>query len=728
MEDKLIQWLVSSKAKWRFLLLVLFASILAARGLGNLQVSFELEELFPNDDADIAFYTDYVKEFGYDNDYVAVFLLAEKSIYDSLFRYHAQAFSKKAKQIHGIEQVLSPLDLKKTIKSSFGLVSSPLFSTTDRISLDSLFISKDPWLNRVFQSPNYLMIFLEHNHFTELQQGKSLLGELESALLPFPFQYHLTGKLPAQLEFQNLIRSDFLVFIISSIGLSLVLLLILFRNAGKAMFPLLVGSLSLMWVLGLMGWSGTSINLMSSLLPPIVLFVAYSDCVHLLTAREQSDSQTQAIKKVLVPTFLTSLTTAVGFLSLIILPVKPIQTLGLYSALAVLFAFTLTYLLFPFFISKNRNGSLKGSSVFHWVVNLISTNLNIILFSFLILALVAGFSSFYLKVDAYLLNDLPDNASSKQSFAFADRQAKGSKPWEIYLTPKNGADIWHPDFLAETDKIGRYLEQEFGLAQANSHVDYLKYSQYLLQGEYAISALGPKSVALARNLLSKSGLKLVQDDGKGVRIIGFIPEWGSQQTEKKMKNFESFFKASVDDKVVAYQFTGTNYLIDKSHTLLADYLFKSLVAAIAVVSVLFGAYFKSLRICLLALVPNLLPLLLIGACMVWFGISLQLSSIIVFAIAFGVVVDDTIHFLSTYYRQPPGDPKANILTTMKSAGLGMWHTTWVLVTGFSVLLFSSFGATFYLGLFLCLSLLMALIIDFVLLPALLIKFDNRSPS
>ena len=151
---------------------------------------------------------------------------------------------------------------------------------------------------------------------------------------------------------------------------------------------------------------------------------------------------------------------------------------------------------------------------------------------------------------------------------------------------------------------------------------------------------------------------------------------------------------------------------------------KSLLIAIVLVSIMLGIYFRSFRTVLVALVPNLIPLILIGGLIYVFNVPIQISTSVIFALVFGIVVDDTIHFLATYRGFKNLTKEERLIQTFNSAGKGMVNTTFVLLSGFAIFMLSSFGATFYLGFFLCISLLLALLTDFLLLPVLIRKFSK----
>ena len=220
--------------------------------------------------------------------------------------------------------------------------------------------------------------------------------------------------------------------------------------------------------------------------------------------------------------------------------------------------------------------------------------------------------------------------------------------------------------------------------------------------------------------------KLVTEDSKVGRLIGFFPELGSYETDIRNRKMLNFLDSHIDKEVISYQITGTTYLIDKSHELLSVNLLKGLLTAILVIGIILGIYFKSWKLLVISLIPNIIPLVMVAGILGWLGISLKMTTSIIFTIAFGIAVDDTIHMMSYYLRNKKPDPFKRMESTFRHAGSAMLITSVIMSAGFSLYLFSNFGATFYMGLFVSLSLIIALAIDLTLLPLLLIRFKKNA--
>lgn len=653
------------------------------------------------------------------------------------------ALEKELRSLDGVEGVTSPLSQKHVVKSPTGLIAFPLIhlDQPDLLPRDSIRIFENAFYASSFSiHRNAMSIYLTHGHFKTQDESAILVekirGLTETAGLG---RVRLVGKLQAQNIFIDLIRSDFGKFLVGSILLSFSILLLIFRNLRSAFLPFLISVLSLIWLFGLMGLLGIKINLLSTLVPPIIFFVSMSDAVHLMNAIRRSTYDEkrkgimEAVQIVWTPTLLTSVTTAIGFLSLLWINTEPIQLLGLFAALGVLIAFFITFtfgVLLATLGSHTSEKKLLGLPG-GFLDFLLRNQKAIIGISIVfILALIPG--STMLKVNAYLLDDLPTDSEVRQDFEYTDEYLGGSKPYEIRIDVVDPSKtIWDKDVMDEIHKIEEYL-LDYPIAKVQAPSTLIKYLNMVESGGLAETFTYPadeRSYIRARALTNRIDQNLMRkfrtEDGKACRIIGFFPELGSYDTKVKNDEMIAFLDETIDLKLINYRLTGTTYLIDKSHELLSLNLIKGLLTAVLIIGIILAIYFRSLKLLLISFIPNLIPLLIVAGVLGWIGISLKMTTSIIFTIAFGIAVDDTIHMMSYYLKNKDKDNRAALRSTFTHAGSAMLITSIIMIAGFALFLLSDFGATYYLGLFVSLSLFVALVIDLTILPVLLLKFTKK---
>jgi hypothetical protein len=528
-------------------------------------------------------------------------------------------------------------------------------------------------------------------------------------------------------------------------------LAITYRALWAILVPLLVVALAGIWTLGFMTAVGKPLDLMMVLLPTIIFVVGMSDVIHILTryieelrlGNSKIAALTTTFKEVGIATFLTSLTTGVGFLTLMISNISPISDFGLYTAIGVFIAYVLAFSLMPsilIFLPKPKiaeNPRLKkqwtrllGKSM-TWTLR----NGKIILYSSTLLVMLAVLGILKLEVNTFLIDDLPRSHPMKADFMFFDKHFGGSRPFEMAVQVRDPAlSVFDYPVLMEMEKVENYLLHSYGTSALTSPVIIIKQTNQAVNGGLRKYHIIPDSLDLVKldrfiNQIKRQPYfnSMVSADQKSSRFSGRMGDIGSSITTAKTTALRNFINADIDTTLVNFRVTGTSLLIDKNNAYLVKNMSTGLAIAFAVVALIAGLMFRSWRMILITLIPNVIPLLLVAGIMGALGITLKLSSSVIFTVAFGIAVDDTIHFISKLKMElAKGKSKLYaIKRTYFSTGKAIIITTLILISGFLTLLWSSFGGTYYIGLFVGLTLLFALIIDLTLLPVFILLFYKQ---
>jgi len=702
----------------------------------KLSVAFEFEKFFADDNEDKVFFEHHIEKFGYDNDYLLLAIENGPSVFESEFLQKVHNWQSELDSINGISETQSIFQLKHLIKSPYGITAIPLLHSNDvdKLSSDSSRIMSHPLYNNFVSNDAKALIFqLNHQHFKTPKKELVFFETLKASLAQSNINdYRVVGKLVAQQSFIDHIRSDFTVFLGLGITVTIILLLLIYRSFNIMLLPLLMSVSSLVYLLGFMAMLRVELSILSVLIPPIILFVSTSDAIHLVNAYRQNEETDfikrlkSSIKKVFSPTLLTSITTALGFFSLLILPTQPIQELGVFAGIGVLIAFGVNFLFGPLLIRRNYRRQSIRLPYKQWTIKLIKAR-KIVITVYVVLISISVYGFLQLKTDAYLLKDLPEDSQVRNDFQYLDSAFGGSKPWEMAILPADeNASVFNYAFLKEALKIDHYLRDSFGIEKVLSPLDLVKYANQIDKGGANQFYVFPekedfeKQQSIRRQLLSR-GLAdgLVDSSRHYARFAGFIPEWGSNETQKRNYALQAFIDQEVDNSVLNARITGTTYLIDKSNENLSIELMKGLILAVLMIAIVLAVYFRSFKMLLISLIPNFIPLLFTAGIMGFMGVPLKLTTAIIFVVAFGIAVDDTIHFLGAYKKQKAKTPIWRIIKTFKSAGLAILITSVLIIGGFVLFTLSSFATTFYLGLFLSLAMLFALLTDLILLPLLL---------
>jgi len=727
--------------------------ILSGFQLINLKFDFDFENFFPNDHPDLKVFEEFKSKYNYDNDFLLIAILNEKGIFNQHFLTKVNKSVGQIKKQKGSISVLSPLDVKFPVKTPLGFISYSILhpESPQKLLKDSLRISKKASVENYFLGKNKksIVVKIQHEHFVDLGISNKYVKNIESILEKNGLtNYHLVGRTSVQSEFVGLIQSDFGVFI----GLAFLIIFIFlrwqYRNFLSLLIPMILILSTIVVTLGIMTFMGYSLNILTVLIPTIISFVAISDVIHFYTkyqltfATETDKKQALllTIKSIGPATFLTSLTTAIGFISLATIYVLPIQLLGIFTAIGVSIAFVFTFILLPFFaksfnLVNHMNGNQWGN-LSNWCFRLVLKFPKQIIGISILVFIISVFGALKMNIDAYLLDDLPDNSPAKKSFTYFDKEHGGTKPWNLYIELKDSVSQFNYANLTRLNQIESYLIEIYGLTNINSPIQQLKLLNQISAGGHAKYYNFPmdeksylKLIMLGKKLSARFSFPPIDNQLRQTKISGFIPEWGSKKTSDKDQLLLKFINENIPQNELDFEITGTTYLIDRSHEFLSKNLFSGLLIAFGTVGLLSMFLFKSFKMIVVTLIPNLLPVLMTAAVIGYLGIPIKLTTSIIFAISFGIAVDDTIHFISSFRAELRKHSTIDaVKNSFQSAGKAIILTTILLGLGFGIFCFSSFGATFFTGFFIVLTLLFALFVDLFLLPVLLIKFYNKKQS
>jgi len=744
-------------AKWS-ILSILLISLILGYFIKDLRFNYVFEDFFPEEDTDLAYYQEFKKMFDNDNDYLLIGLVNKKGVFEKEFLTDVDSLTHQLDRIENVINVNSITNIERPVISPAGLFQIPVLHPfePERYEQDSVRIYKSGLLveSLVSRDAKSLAIFLKHDFLTSKEQADQLILDVESVLSNYRFdKTYIAGKTYAQGVFIEKMKTELSVFLSASILLVILFLAFAYRSWWGVLIPLTVVLLATVWILGLMGSMGKSIDILMVLLPTIMFVVGMSDVVHIMTkyieqlrlGASKLDAIKTTFKEVGLATFLTSLTTSVGFLTLLTASISPIKKFGLFTAIGVFMAFIVAFSLLPACLvllkkpkvsQKVMNRSAWFGSLSRAFIMMLKNGKLVILIN----ALVLGFSIYGLNqivINTYLIEDLPNDAPLKQSFTFFDRNFGGSRPFELTATVDSTNSIYDKEVLNQILKVENYLRNDFDAGNVVSPVTMVKGLNQAINGGVSTQYKMPDSEAdwrkanryLKRNTERQFVKDLTARDNTVGRISARVGDIGSNLSLQRTEDLKKFISNNIDTALVNFKVTGTSNLIDKNNEYLAKNMFEGLAIAFGVVAIIAGLMFRSLRMILITLIPNIIPLVVVAGIMGIFGITLKLSTSIIFTIAFGIAVDDTIHFISKLKIEL--NKGKSILYALKrtylSTGKAIIVTSLILSGGFLILLLSSFGGTFYTGLLISLTLALALVIDLTLLPVFVLYFyKNKS--
>jgi predicted RND superfamily exporter protein len=735
--------------------LVFLITVWALMQLAKLQFDYDFENFFPNGEPELEFYLQFREQFENDNDYLQVGLNSQRGIFNADFLSNVAQFTNKAAELPFVESVISLTNLKEPVAGPLGIsmIQVLRWDNPERLMADSIRLmnSSSPPAFFVGTDGKSTAVMIRNKQMIAKEEGDILSHSLDSLLQTFDFEsYHIAGKAYAQGVFVESMQSNLAIFLSISLAFVILFLWLTYREFWGIWAPLLVVVLAVIWLLGLIAFTGKKLDILSIIIPNIMLVIGMSDVVHLLSRYleelRKGVEKLQALKVAYLEvgraTFLTSITTAIGFASLGLSAIKPIRELGLYTAAGVAIAFILAFSLLPallFLLPKPKiaeqqpHYSWKKSfqKVFIFTIR---KRLYISIASVLVLAFCAFFIP-RLEVSTYLIDDIPADSKLKQSFNFFDEYYGGSKPFEMAIHLKGDRNVFDREVLHQLEKLEAYLSAEFGVSSIYSPLQVAKSLNKALSGGLNASYRLPETEEewgrfdrnLRRFTAGKQPIPIFSEDASRGRISGRMGDIGSALAMAKTEELQLWIEENLDKSVLEMRITGTSFLIDLNNELIAKSTLQGFALAMLAIALVSALLFRSWRMSVMAILPNLMPVLMIAAFMAWVGISVKLSTAIIFAICFGIVVDDSIHFLSKLLIELQKGRKFlfALRRTYLSGGKAIIITSLILSAGFFALIFSSFSGVKFIGLLVVMTLLFAVVLDLTLLPALLSYLGKR---
>ena len=714
----------------------------------HLKFDYDFEAFFPNENNELEQYNTYRKTFEYDNEFALVSIESKAGIFKKDFLLKIDSLTKVLGNINHVKYVSSPTNLKVLSFSELLPLQKRLlhFEDEELYRDDSLAIYQSPFMVGSYFPLNAksLCIFIKTGDVLSKEKSDSLATAIEKALLSFHFdEIHFVGRIFAQKVYLMTLQKEFILFLSLSFLVVIIFLWLSFRSLYGVIVPLIIVVVSVLWTMGIMNLTGKSIDLMSSILPTMIFIAGMSDVVHFFSKYFEELSKGTArekiygliLKEVGFPTFLTLITTVVGFLSLMFSSIKPIREFGIYTSVGVTVAFILTYTLLPallyFFTPKklvslhrsdNKTYNVMRNGLF-WIFR----NQKTILLISTVVLILSVIGIYKIKVNNILLEDLSEKVKIKRDFNFFDENYSGVRPFELDVIVKAPAKaIWDYEVMAELNKVDDFVKREYQAGFLLSPASFVKsvYRSSVHGGSLAFpprEEYEPIAAQLKNNKKNKEVKRLIADNGKRSRISAKIRDMGSISVNAHNAKLLEFIDKNIDKNLLTFKITGAAHLVDRNNEYMVSNMMQGFLFSILVIAFLTFLLHKSWRMVLVFIIPNIIPLVVIGGIMGFAGIELKAATSLVFSIAFGIATDDTIHFISRLKIELAYGKSLMYAfkRTYFETGKPIIMTTFILMGGFMSLMTSDFKSLFYFGFLICVTIVIAVLADIFLLPVLL---------
>lgn len=526
-----------------------------------------------------------------------------------------------------------------------------------------------------------------------------------------------------------------------------------FRSVRATLISMFTVIIGVMWAFGILGLFHYEITVLTAIIPPLIIVIGIPNCIFLINKYQQEikkhGNQAKSLQRVITKvgnaTLMTNITTASGFATFIITESKLLKEFGVVASINILAIFILSLLIIPIIYSylappKERHLKHLGKTWLEGFVNWIERTVRhrrITIYITSIIVLVISILGIYtIKVSGSLLEDMPKQAEFFKDIEFFEEEFNGIMPLEILIDTKRKEGVLKLSTLKRMRDLENLLADVPELSKPLSVVDLVKYSkQAYYNGNpkyYQLPTSQEKNFIFPylKGMSDGNNNQLnayVDSTGQYARITVFMKDIGTEEMERIEDNLWPQINKLFPQERYDVTMTGKALVFQKGTTYLVQNLVLSLSLAILLIAIFMAWMFRSFKMILISLIPNLLPLLITAGMMGFLGIPIKPSTILVFSIAFGISVDDTIHFLAKYRQELKYHNwkiKKSVYPALRETTVSMFYTSIVLFFGFSVFMISSFGGTVALGGLVSATLLFAMLSNLLLLPSLLLSLEK----
>lgn len=732
----------------------------------QIQLSYQFAKVLPDTDPAYQEYEDFKKMFGEDGS-VMVIGFQDPDIFQPEKFNDLHALSNKIKSIKGIQEVLSLASLYNITRNDSlsrlefkPLLTQPLTSQQQADSIKEVIFSLPFYNNLVMNREtnatviaiNFKKADLDSKHRIEMVEDIKKASEEFSA--KHKIDLHYSGMPYIRTAIMNKVSGEMKLFLLLGVLVTAAILWAFFRSFTTVLFSIIVVITGVIWSMGSIHLLNYKITMLTGLIPPLIMVIGVPNCIFLINKYHSElvihGNRIKALTRMIATTglslFLANVTTAIGFGVLYFTNSSFLTEFGVIAALNVILTYCIALIFIPIILSylplpkEKHMMHLEGkriNRVLEIIDILVHNHRKVI---YIVLSVITAISIYGMtKIDmtGYVVDDLPKKDPVYADLKFFESNFKGVLPFEIYIDTKKPGGVFENNarVLYKIRSLQKVLEQYPELSKAVSVTEITRFAYqgykggeekyYILPSATELKNLSDYISALKGN---EGRLKsFIDSTGRYTRISIQMADIGSTKIKtlqaKVQMQVDSIFNSN-DYKV---NLTGHSLMFLKGNDYLLGNLIESLVIEIILIALVGLALFRSVRIILLSKLPCLIPLLFTAAIMGFTNIRFKPSTILIFSIAFGIASDGTIYFLAKYRHELKYHRRnisEAISLTIRDTGLSMVYTAVILFFGFGIFAASGFGGIKVLGILISITLLVSMITNLILLPAILISIEN----
>lgn len=764
--------------KYRVVLLLLLAAATAlmAWQASKVELSYEFSRAIPVDNPKYLEYQAFKKKFGEDGNLLVIGIQTDKLFTQALFNDYKQ-LNEHLRQIKSVEDVLSvpaAVTLSKD-SSAEKLQAASIFPAgpLDQKTIDSCaaIFHNLPFYKGFLYNPDthtYLSALRINREVLNSARRTAVVKEITDTCEAFSARQqiplHYSGLPLIRTNVADRIAKEMRWFIIGSLLLSALILLLFFRSLSTMVLSLAVVITGVVWSFGTLHLLGYKITLLTALIPPLIIVIGIPNCVYFLNKYHASFQETgnkqealvKMVGKMGIVTLFCNIAAAIGFAVFALTKSAILQEFGVVAGINIMVIFFISFILIPCVLSylpppKERHMRYLNN---RWLLSILdrlerwSVSHRPFIYGVTgVFLLVAIAGMFRLRSEGFIVDDLPKTDRIYTDMKFFEHHFKGVMPLEILVDTKqkNGFRKNPLQTFEHMDSLSAFIARQPEMARPLSVVEGMKFvrqayydgdsSNYGLPNSFDIGFLAsylnaktnPGDTAKANNF-TKLVSSFIDSSKQYARISVNMADVGSKRLPEILHTLQKKSGEYFDSSKYEVHFTGTSVTFLEGSAFIINGLKESILYAFLLIALCMLYLFRSFKILLCSLIPNVIPLVITAGVMGWAGVRLKPSTVLVFSVALGIAIDITIRFLVNYKQELQGSTKPVnqiVIDTIHSTGISIIYTSLVLIAGFIIFCFSGFGGTQSLGWLTSLTLIVATITNLTLLPALLISLIKK---
>ena len=734
----------------------------------NIRFSFTEANLLPDNDIVNTEYNNFLKEFGEEGNLIVVGVKDDAFFTPKVFASWNKLMAEFKSQKE-IDLVVSVSDLKKLqkneIEQRFDLVpfvdQNKIANQTYLDGIKNDLFTKMPFYEGLLfnkkgtiRSAIYMDKKIVNTAARKDYILKNFIPKIEAFEKETGVDLRVSGMPYIRTLNAKSITDEISLFIGASLLVTSLIFFFFFRSFRATLISMVIVIIGVMWTFGLLGLLNYEITVLTAIVPSLVIVIGIPNCIFLTNKYQQeykahgnkAKALQRVITKVGTATLMTNLTTAAGFATFIITNSELLKEFGIVSSLSIISLFFLCLIVIPIYYSYQpvpRDKHLEHLSrnytktFMAWIEKTVKYKRRYVYTVAIFLFAISVFGALQIKTSGSLIEDMPQKTGFFKDILFFEEEFNGVMPLEITIDTERKKGVMKLSTLKKMDELQTAIEEIPELSKPISILNLVKYSkQAYYNGNpeyYDLPTSQEQSFILsyAKNGVSKGKENLmksyVDSTGQVARITTFMRDIGTGNMAKIEDKLWAKTNSIFPKDRYKVVMTGKALVFEKGTKYLLDNLVTSLLFAVFLISLLMIFMFRSFKMVVVSLIPNLLPLMITAGLMGYFGVPLKPSTILVFSIAFGLSVDDTIHFLAQYRQELSHNNwkiKKSVFATIRESGISMFYTSVVLFAGFSVFMVSDFGGTVALGGLIAITLAFGMLSNLMLLPCLVLTLNK----